>query len=172
MSRTEKLDIASLCWVLSGLRKNMRTIVLGLGNPILTDDGIGPRLVYELQKMVSDPDITLLEASLAGMDLMEMLVGYDRAVIIDAIRTGGKPGTIYRLTPDDLPQQRTDLTSEHQLGLLNALQMGEELSQPMPRNISIIAVEAEDIHTFSEQMTPLVEQALPTVIAMVLKELK
>jgi len=149
----------------------MRTIILGLGNPILRDDGIGPRIVYELQKKISDPEITLLEASLAGMDLMEMLVGYDRAIIIDAIRTGGKPGTIYRLTPDDLPPQRTDLTSQHQLGLLHALQLGKELSQPMPEKIAIIAVEAEDIHNFSEELTPLVAQAVPQVVGIVLSEL-
>jgi hydrogenase maturation protease len=150
----------------------MRTIVLGLGNPILRDDGIGPRIVYELQKQIVDPDIMLLEASLAGMDLMETLVGYDRAIIIDAIRTGGgKPGTIYQLTPDDLPPQRTDLTSQHQLGLLNALQLGKELSQPMPKKIVIIAVEAEDVHTFSEKLTPLVEQAVSQVVGIVLSEL-
>ncbi|HAV10199.1 MAG TPA: hypothetical protein DCX22_01070 [Dehalococcoidia bacterium] len=149
----------------------MRTIVLGLGNPILSDDGIGPRVIYDLQKQIDDPDIVLLEASLAGMDLMEMLVGYDRAIIIDAMRTGGQPGTIYQLTPEDFPTQRTDLTSQHQLGLLQALQLGKELSQPMPERIAIIAVEAEDIYTFSEEMTPSVKQAVPQVVGMVLSDL-
>lgn len=76
-----------------------KTLVLGLGNPILSDDGVGLRVAAGLEGRLGE-GVTVIEASLAGLDLLELLSGYDRAIIIDAIQTeGGQPGRIYRLDP-------------------------------------------------------------------------
>lgn len=71
----------------------MKTLVLGMGNPILCDDGVGIRVARVLLEKPQLPDVTIEEFSLAGMDLLELLSGYDRAIIIDAIEAdGAKPG--------------------------------------------------------------------------------
>ncbi len=74
----------------------MKTVVLGLGNPILTDDGVGLRVARELEGRLDQQEATVMETSLAGLNMLDLLAGYDRAIIIDAIQTiGGKAGQIY-----------------------------------------------------------------------------
>ena len=80
----------------------MKTLILGVGNPILSDDGVGIHVVRKLQKEVNDVDFD--EASVSGLELVEMFKGYERVIIVDAIKTkDGVPGRIYKLTPDDIP---------------------------------------------------------------------
>jgi len=148
--------------------ENLKTLILGIGNSILTDDGIGPRLIQELKDIVNDPDVVLKETSLAGINLMELLVGFDRAIIIDASKSRGKPGEIHLLTPDDFGIQHTDFCSQHNIGLLQAIELGKDLAQHMPEEISIIAIEANDVTTFSENLTPGVEKAIPSALEQIL----
>ena len=76
---------------------NGRTLVLGLGNPILSDDGIGCHVALALKEKLKEPEVDVLEASIAGLDFLDLLAHYDRAIIIDAIQTReGTPGQIYR----------------------------------------------------------------------------
>ena len=149
----------------------MKTLILGIGNPILRDDGIGPRLVRELQGFIPNPDITLRETSLAGINLMELLTGFDRAIIIDAIRTGGKAGEVYWLTPDDFGVSDEDFYSQHGVGILQALYLGRDLAQPMPQEVAIVAIEAEDVHNFGEGLTAEVEKTVPVVKKQILAKL-
>ncbi len=79
----------------------MKTLVLGMGNPILRDDRIGLRVLEELEGLFFDSDVTLRTSTLAGMNLLECLIGFDRAILVDAIQTGGEPGSVYRLSPQD-----------------------------------------------------------------------
>lgn len=72
----------------------MKTLILGLGNTILSDDGVGIRIIEELQSRISDPDITVSETNVSGLSLLDIIIGYDKVIIVDAIQTvGGKPGT-------------------------------------------------------------------------------
>jgi len=90
----------------------MKTLVVGLGNPILTDDGVGVKVAYEVEKAIAAApvenagvgDIDVIEACAGGLRLMELMIGYDRLVLIDAFTAanGHKPGTIHRLSFDDL----------------------------------------------------------------------
>ena len=149
----------------------MRVLVLGIGNPLLRDDGIGPRIVEELRGRISNTNVALEETNLAGMSLVEILSDYSHAIIIDAIQTGEKPGTLYRLTPENFQSSSNVSISQHHIGILQALQLGKELAQPMPEKVVLIAVEAEDIHNFGEGLTPHIEEAVPAVVARVLAEL-
>jgi hydrogenase maturation protease len=143
-----------------------------MGNPILRDDGFGPRLIEELCEHINDPAITLKETSLSGVNLMEMLIGFDRAIIIDTIQSGGRPGKIYRLTTQDFGIPQKDAFSEHNMSLFQSIEMGKRLELHMPNQIVIIAVEAENVTDFGESLTPAVEKAVPGVIKQVLEELK
>jgi len=126
----------------------------------------------EVGEKLDDPQIAVSETSAAGLSLLDSIVGYDKVIIIDAIQTKkGKAGQIYRMKPEDFSFAK-HLSSPHQINLVTALELGKMLNLAMPREITIIAVEAEDITSFSEKCTPEVEQAIPEVVKMVLAELK
>jgi hydrogenase maturation protease len=149
----------------------MKTLVLGLGNPILSDDGAGIKVAQELGKRLNDPQITIAETSGAGLSLLDSIAGYDKVIIIDAIQTReGQAGQIYRIGPEDFSSTK-HFSSPHQINLSTALELGKMLDLAMPPTITIFAVEAKDITSFSEECTPEVEKAIPEVVKMVLKEL-
>ncbi len=146
----------------------MKTLILGLGNPILGDDALGLRVAALVrQRLPPGSAIEVDEEYWGGLRLMERLIGYDRAILVDAICTGTHaPGTILRLGPDDLPTQHT--ASSHDVNLPTALQMGRALHLKIPDDIRIIAVEAANVLDFSEQCSPAVSAALPSVVERVL----
>jgi len=149
----------------------MKTLVLGIGNPILSDDGVGIRVAQEVGKKLNDPHITVAETSAAGLSLLDSIVGYDRVVIIDAVQTKkGQVGQIYRMKPEDFSFAK-HFSSPHQINLVTALELGKMLDLDMPQEISIFAVEAKDVSNFSERCTPEVARAIPEVVKMVLEEL-
>ncbi len=156
-----------------------KIIVIGLGNPILTDDGVGVKVAYEVEKALGANipiNLTITEASVGGLRLMELLVGYDRVILIDALLTnnGHEPGTIHHMTLDDLrhisPTQHS--ASAHDTSLVTALEAGIEIGLLLPTEFSIYAVNVTNILDFSEESTPAVADAIPKVVAMVLEELQ
>jgi hydrogenase maturation protease len=149
----------------------MKTLVLGLGNLILSDDGAGIRVAQEVGKQLNDPQITVSETSAAGLSLLDSIVGYDKVIIIDAIQTKkGQAGQIYRMKSEDFSFAK-HFSSPHQTNLVTALELGKMLGLVMPQKITIFAVEAKDIASFSEKCTPEVERAIPEAVKMVLEEL-
>jgi hydrogenase maturation protease len=151
----------------------LKTLVLGLGNPLLTDDGIGIHIVREVAAHHLPHDVTCAEASVGGLRLLEVIAGYERVIIVDAIQTSaGKPGTIYRLRPDYL-QASLHAGSSHDLLLPGALTLGRSLGMMLPDDeaIVIVAIEVEDVLTFSEECTPAAAAAIPRAVEAVLAEL-
>jgi hydrogenase maturation protease len=149
----------------------MKTLVLGFGNPILSDDSVGIKVAHEVGEKLNDPQVTVTETSAAGLSLLDSIVGYDKVIIIDAIQTEkGRAGQIYRMGIEDFSLTK-HFSSPHQINLATALELGKMLNLAMPQKITIFAVEAKDITSFSEKCTPEVEQAIPEVAKMVLQEL-
>lgn len=149
----------------------MKTIVVGLGNPILSDDSVGIRVAEELKGRLNQKEITVEETSMAGLDLLDLLVNFDRAIIIDAIQTAeGKAGQIYQLEPTAFNATR-HATTPHDVNFATALEFGKKLGLALPQQITIFAIEVEDVTTFSEECTPEVERAIPLVVNMVTSEL-
>jgi hydrogenase maturation protease len=149
----------------------MKTLVLGLGNPILSDDGAGIKVAQEVANQLNDPQVTVAETSGAGLSLLDSLVGYDKVIIIDAIQTEkGQAGQIYHMGTEDFSLTK-HFSSPHQINLATALELGKMLNLAMPREITVFAVEAKDVTSFSEKCTPEVEQAIPEVVKMVLEDL-
>lgn len=149
----------------------MKKLVLGLGNPILSDDGVGFRVIEELKKTVRTKDITLENAALAGLELLDLLSGYDRVIIVDAIQAGGRPGQLYRLTPGSL-QSTSHAGTPHDVNFATALELGKKLNIPLPEKIDIVAIEVLDVTHFSESCTPEVAKAIPEGVKMVMDILK
>ena len=150
----------------------MKTLVLGLGNPLVSDDSAGLRVAAELKSLLADrPDVEVAEDYWGGLRLMERMVGYDRAIVVDAICTGAKPGTIHHLSPDSIATQRS--ASAHDVNLPTALEFGRRAEMPLPanENILLIGIEAEDVLTFAEECTPAVREAIPRAIQAVIQAL-
>ena len=153
----------------------MKTLIIGLGNPILTDDGVGFYVVEALKETLPNSDsIEFAQASVGGLTLMEMMVGYERVFIIDAFLTEQpNPGTIHRMTIDDLevliPTQH--ITSPHDATLTTALEAGRRLGLILPKDIIIYAIEVMNVSDFSDQLTPSVAEAIPKVLNLILNEI-
>jgi len=149
----------------------LKTLVLGLGNPILGDDSVGFRVIQELKDKFSRPGLTLIESSASGLGLLDLITGYDKVIIIDAIQTeGGQAGKIYRLNTENLGGTR-HLGSSHSINLATALELGKKLGIALPQQIIIFAIEVVDVTTFSEKCTPEVEKAIPLAVSMIAEEL-
>jgi hydrogenase maturation protease len=155
----------------------MKTLIVGLGNPILGDDGVGWRVADEIAKATAGrPGIEIDCASLGGLSLMERLTGYERVVLIDSIYTGKKTvGTVSRFALSDIP----DLTaghsgSAHDTSLRTALQVGRSMQVPLPTDeaVIVVAVEAENVYDFSQELSPAVEAAVAEAVRTVLDVLK
>ena len=149
----------------------MKTLVLGLGNSILTDDAVAFAVVEEVERRIDRKDVTVSRASVGGLGLLELVVGYDRVIILDAIQTGlAEPGHIHRLTPDEF-RGSLRAASSHDVSLTTALELGRQLRKDVPKEIIIIAIEAADVETFGEELTPAVAAAVPQAVELVLQEL-
>jgi len=147
--------------------------LLGLGNPMLSDDGVGIRVVRALACDPRCHGVDVAEASIGGLRLLDLIVGYDVVVLVDAIQTsGGRPGEVYRLRATDVP---TTLHSgcSHDLSLTSALWLGRGLHMQLPSDdtIRVVAVEAADVQTFAESCTSHVACAISVAVEAVLQEL-
>jgi hydrogenase maturation protease len=162
----------------------LSVVVIGLGNPILGDDGIGWCVAERIRASLSaahPEDRTSFKGlsieveclSVGGLSLMEHLVGYQRAIIIDAITSHtNPPGKVTSFPLEDLPTQTAShLGSAHDTSLQTAIQMGRTLGASLPEQVHIIAIEAQAVYEFSEQLTSLVAAAAPTAMQAALEVL-
>lgn len=154
----------------------MRTLLLGLGNPILTDDGIGVLVVEEVRsRLPEDTTIDVTEVSVGGLTLMETMIGYDRVILVDAFQKSNDahPGKVHKMTLEELksisPTQHS--ASVHDASLVTALETGKKMGLSLPDEITIFAIEVENVMEFSDQPTPSVAAAIPKVAEAVLAEI-
>jgi hydrogenase maturation protease len=140
----------------------MKTLVLGLGNELISDDGLGLLVVRRL-KEENGSRAEFIECSMSGMALLELFVGYDRAIVVDAVKTGREiPGTIYELKPEDLGP--VFAPSPHYSGLPELLDTAAQLGLDFPSEIKIFAMEVLDPYTIGGGLTKPVEEALGNLV--------
>ena len=150
----------------------MKTIVIGIGSLLRGDDAIGIRIAEALEREALPPDVKVVTTTAAGLALLDILTGYDRALIIDAIQTRqGKPGDVYRLGLDDLPAPLHSFTV-HDVSLRSALDVGQKMGLALPGIIVVFAIEVADVTPLRENCTPQVEEAIPKAVRLVLRELE
>jgi hydrogenase maturation protease len=153
----------------------MKTLILGLGNPILTDDGVGVLVAESVRsRLPNDAPVEIEEVSVGGLTLMESMIGFDRVIVVDALQTREmRPGTVHRLSLQDLesisPTQHS--ASPHDVSLNTALETGRRLGLHLPEDIIIYGIEVENTTDFSSQPTPSVAAAIPEAAAAVLNEI-
>ncbi len=140
----------------------MDTLVLGVGNPILTDDEVGFRVAHFLKEL--KPELTVIETAEAGLTLLELIAGYKRVIIIDSVKTGlDKPGTLYELTLDQIDPS-WNFCSTHGIDIKMAFELGRKLDYKLPAKLSIYGIEVEDNKNFGEKCTEIVEKNIPQIV--------
>jgi hydrogenase maturation protease len=147
-----------------------RVVVVGVGNILLKDEGIGVHVARALQEMdIASPDgeAEVVDGG-TSPDAFDAAEGADKLIIVDAVQGGGEPGTVYRFRPDDVSAEPKLLTSLHDLGLLDSLRMMEILGS-QPRETVIIGVEPAEVD-WGLELTPALRQKLPEIVRRVMEE--
>jgi hydrogenase maturation protease len=153
-----------------------KIIVLGLGNPILGDDGVGWKVANEVRlslsfKYQSKFIIDIDTLAVGGLSLMEHLIDYDKAILIDAVQTGKKViGEVFSFLLEDMPSMYSGHTgSAHDTNLSNAIQVGRNMGLNLPNQVIIVGIEAEKVYDFSDQLSPSIKKAVPTAAHFVIE---
>lgn len=150
-----------------------QTLVIGLGNPLVSDDSVGLRVAQAVRaRLAHRRDVVVTEDYWGGLRLMERMIGFDRAIVIDAICTGAPPGTIHILTTDAVATQRS--ASVHDVNLPTALAFGRQAGAHLPADpdVALVGIEAQDVVNFGEQCTPAVAAVIPRAVEEVVRLLE
>jgi hydrogenase maturation protease len=150
---------------------NASTLVLGLGNSILKDDAVGLVIAEALRdRLQQDETVEVLTAECGGLRLLEVIRGYDRVILIDAMKSAdGVPGTLSRHKPSDLkPTHR--LTGSHEVSFAHALELGRLVGMGLPREVTVYAIEVDDPFLIEEGLTPGIAQRVPEFVDRILRE--
>lgn len=157
----------------------MKTLILGLGNPLLGDDGAGWRVAEEVARRLpkslgtSEVSLEVDYSAGGGLSLMERLIDYDAAILIDTIDLKRGPiGSVYQFDLDELPNQFAGhIASSHETNLQTALQVGRALGAALPERVCVIAIESPHVYEFTEELTSPVAAAVPQAIDLVSQQL-
>ncbi len=166
----------------------MKTIVIGLGNPILGDDGVGWKVAEEVKKLLPlSPIPSPLEKgergkgigvdveflSLGGISLMEHLIGYERAILIDAVASDREPGFVLVSRLNEMPDYSALHTaSAHDTSLQNALKLGRAMGAKLPEEVMVVGITTDRVYDFSEKLSGPAANAVPVAAKIVLDLLK
>jgi hydrogenase maturation protease len=153
----------------------LHTRIIGLGNSILTDDGVGIYAAREIRRCLTEIgrlDIDIVESEVAGFELMELMAGWKHVILVDSIQFEGlEPGTVVRIEPDDL-HTSLRLRSVHDIDLPTALELGRRIGLEMPAKLTIFGIRAQDALTLGESLTEAAERGLNEAVDLVLKEIR
>lgn len=158
------------------MAEEMNTRIIGLGNSILRDDGVGIHAAREIGRRLAaaglDSTVDIVETEVAGFALMELMSGWKRIILLDCIQFDGvEPGEVIQLDSEDL-HTSLRLRSVHEIDLSTALELGRRLGLPMPDRLVILGVQAQDAFTFGETMTEAAARGLEKAVDLVLEEIK
>ena len=150
-----------------------KTLIIGLGNTLLKDDGAGIYAAEEIRKRIGNrDDVDIVEVSLGGIGLLDLMQGYGTVFIVDAIKTADSvPGKTLRCSVEDLGSP-TNPGGPHFLDLRTAVELGTQCGYKMPHRIEIFAVEIIDNTEFCEGLTPEVEKAIPVLASAIIAEIQ
>jgi hydrogenase maturation protease len=147
-----------------------RVLILGLGNPLLGDEGIGVRVVEELKGRELPDGVAVIEGGTAGLGLIGLMEGYQQVIIVDAADMGYPPGRVVRFTPSEAQFKTAEAPlSLHQIGLGEVLALAKAL-EVAPAELVIIGIQPSQMEG-GAGLSPEVERAIPQIIRIILDEL-
>ena len=145
-------------------------MILGIGCTLYSDEGFGVQVVKKLEKLYEFPDnVSVIDGGVLGINLLGVISQPDHLIVVDAIRNKGKPGDVYRLEGDAIPERIRAKNSLHQVDFLEALTLCQALDK-VPATV-ILGVEPQDIETLSTELTPTIRARVSRIIEMILAEL-
>lgn len=149
----------------------MTTLILGLGNLLMNDDGLGVLAIERLRETFRIPSgVTVIDGGTLGLDLLPHLEGVERLLIIDAIDMGAAPGTVFRLTGEEVPRAFASKLSVHQMGVQDLLAVAE-LQGHAPRELVVWGAQPASIE-MELQLSPAVTASLDAVLDGITQELR
>lgn len=153
-----------------GAKTSPRIVVLGIGNILLADEGVGVHVIRELERSYAfPPNVELIDGGTAGLDLLSIVEEADHLLVIDCVQTDCNAGSIFRFVPEDIPHEISYETSLHQIGLIEVLSLAEATSK-RPQTV-IIGIQPEEIGKYDLELTPIIQRRIPEIIKLVLREL-
>jgi hydrogenase maturation protease len=144
-------------------------IVIGIGNPNFKDDGVGLKVVEELEKKGVKDTVKYLNIDLKVIDSMR---GYRKAIIVDAVKTGATPGTIFEFDGKST-WQNVYASGTHSMSIFEVIRIGYEVfPEEMPEEVKIIGIEGEEVLSLGMELTPTIQKIVPKVVEKILNELE
>ncbi|MDD6180653.1 MAG: HyaD/HybD family hydrogenase maturation endopeptidase [Desulfovibrionaceae bacterium] len=148
----------------------MKVLVLGIGNMLLTDDGVGVFAAQALQKETWPDTVTIMEAGTFTQDIFYLFEGYDAILVLDIVHAQGTPGTIYRLTESQLVDNHKQRLSIHDIDLIDSLRMAELLHRKKP-SLLVIGMEPFDYTTWNIGLSDATQAKFEDFLAVARREI-
>lgn len=146
----------------------MNTLLLGVGNLLLSDEGVGVRAIEALERRFIFPDnVVLQDGGTSGMELLEVMAGRDLIIVVDAVRSDNEPGSLFMLENEEVPAFFSQRLSPHQLGLADVL-MALRLTDEFPKHLLLLGIEPASLAP-GMTLSPVVEQAMETALDQVIR---
>jgi hydrogenase maturation protease len=142
---------------------------MGVGNVLLTDEGVGVHVVQALKETIPEGELALIDGGTCPEAFYLLPKGIDKLIIVDAVKGGCEPGTVYRFTPQDIVFRRGTVTSLHQMGLADGLRMIEH-TELNPKDVVIVGVEPKEID-WGLELSPELQAQVPRIIDLVQEEI-
>jgi hydrogenase maturation protease len=118
------------------------------------------------------PHVEVVDGGTSGLDLVEDIEGRQKIVFVDTVRAGGAPGTIYRMTMDDVEDGPETLSNLHDMDVPHLLKAAEAMGVDKPEEIVVVGIEPKDMESFSLELSPEIEARIPEVIEVIMKEIR
>lgn len=148
----------------------LKIILLGVGNLLLSDEGVGVHVANELMKMELPPEVSVVEGGTDGFGLLNIIAEADRLIVIDAVKGGAAPGSIYRFDIKDAQNYPSAYkTSVHQIGILDVIDLSGLIGKKP--HTTIIGIEPKSLEMGME-LSPEVKAKIPRIIELIWDELK
>ncbi|WXG41420.1 MAG: hydrogenase maturation protease [Candidatus Freyarchaeum deiterrae] len=149
------------------ITKIKHTIIIGVGNLLLGDEGLGVHIVEELNEINLPPNVEFFDGGTGGVSILNLMEGADKVIIVDAVLGGGEPGQIYVVDIDRLLKGVVKFFSLHEMDLLSALRIGKETGK-LPPELVLVGVEPKNYKEYDMDLSPEIKAVIPKVINVIL----
>jgi len=153
------------------MEQNTEIVVLGLGNILLRDEGVGVKVIEDLRKRYDfSPPVKMIDGGTAGFGLVTEIEGCKNLLVVDAVKAGNEPGTIYKFRRGDITVQISLNLSVHDIGFFEALEHWKMLG--IEPEVIFFGIEPEDMNSWGFDLTPCIQDKMPKLVALVIEQLR
>jgi hydrogenase maturation protease len=149
--------------------KQKDILVLGIGNTMLKDEGIGVRVAEKMMEMSLPPEVEVMDGGIKGLDLLYYIEGRKKVIVVDAVKAGAPPGTLFRFTDNDLAAKKGIMRSAHGIDFSDVIAVAR-FTGTKPAEVIFLGVEPYDL-SVSMELSPKIEEMVPVLINLVMKEI-